>query len=47
MSRNLIDGIFTFGYLYDELPLSKDFGERGKPAGAVVQKYFEALEPLP
>jgi len=46
MNRSLIDGIFTFGYGYDELGRDKDYGQRGKPAEAVIHKYYQALDPL-
>ncbi|MDX1534649.1 MAG: hypothetical protein R3291_03415, partial [Thermoplasmata archaeon] len=44
-NRTWVEGMFTFGYRYTEVPLLVDASTRGKPASAVLAKYFGILPP--
>jgi hypothetical protein len=42
-NRTWVEGLFTFGYTFAEIPLVVDASTRGKPAEGVLSKYFGVL----
>ena len=42
-NRSWIEGTFTFGFTYAEIPLIADASTRGKPAEGVLAKYYGVL----